>query len=115
LPGRKATHSVTGQEVRYSYIYLEDKELQRQLMDQIRQRGQDFIEKRLADTENSLVVPIHDIKERGEAKPTDDRDNARAPKETAASVAKPATNSAIAAKNWITPPPLKFQSKRTFK
>jgi hypothetical protein len=115
LPGRKAMHAVTGLEVRYNYFYLEDKELQRQLMDKIRQRGQDFIEKRLADNENPLVVPNHDTKERGESKPSHSRDNAMAPKETTASVAKPTTNPAIASKVWIDPPKRIQPARKSFR
>lgn len=55
MPRRKGIHHETGEYVFYPYIILEDHEKHKQLLETIRERGQEFIEKRLANVENPLV------------------------------------------------------------
>ena len=57
LPGGMSIHHETGERVRYPYLVFEDREKHRELMEEIREKGRDFIEKRLTDTEKPLVIP----------------------------------------------------------
>lgn len=58
FPGKTARHHKTGEEIRYPFIVFEDREKQKVLMAAIRAQGRDFIEQRLADTENPLWLPV---------------------------------------------------------
>ena len=55
LPGKKGIHHETGEPVRYPFVVFEG-EQQRELMDAIRTHGRAYIEKRLDDKENPLVI-----------------------------------------------------------
>jgi hypothetical protein len=106
LPGRTTTNSSTNEPVRFPYITFEDRELQKVLMTEIRQKGRDFIESRLADASNPLIFPEKKEKELNEAKPFKPVNVAPETKETA--TVKSSVKASSVSKTWITPPPRKF-------
>ncbi len=57
LPGKKTTHSETNETCRYPFVVFEDRERQQLLMEAIREKGRNYIEKRLSDTANPLAIP----------------------------------------------------------
>lgn len=65
LPGRHGVDHKTGESIRYNCIVFDDRDKQRQLISAIREQGPPFIEKRLADIENSVAMPISIEKESG--------------------------------------------------
>jgi len=57
MPGRKAPHHETKEIIRYPFISFEDREKNQALIAAIREQAPQFIERRLADTENPIVFP----------------------------------------------------------
>jgi len=57
LPGRKGIDHKTGNAVRYPFIAFDDRQMQKELIEALREKVPAFIGKRLADTENPLVFP----------------------------------------------------------
>lgn len=57
LPSRTGADHKTGEKVEYPIVIFEDKEKNKELIEAIREKGQLFIEARLADTERPLVFP----------------------------------------------------------
>ena len=108
LPGKKSIHHKTGELIRFTFLVFDDKDRQRELMDAIRQQGQDFIEKRLSD--KALVFPQK--KElSGQAAPGPKRsDNATAPKQRAFfGNSKPLDKEKV----WVDPPQRKVFTKNS--
>ena len=58
MPSREVISHETGDKVRYPFVVFDDKEKQKLLMDAIRAKGRAFIERRLADKENPLTLPV---------------------------------------------------------
>lgn len=108
LPGRNGFHHETQQPVRYPFIVFEDREKQRALMDAIREKGRDFIEHRLADTENPPVVPQLKQQQAKQVEHPKIRDNATDAKGTAF-IAKPQPVKPTGMKQWVDPPKRKMQ------
>lgn len=114
LPGRNGIHHETGENVRYPYIVFEDRAKQKELIAQIREKGRDFIEKRLADKENPLIFPQKRQQQPKQAESPMICNDAPEIKETMP-IAKPETNQSNAVKNWVTPPPIKARKSTAFK
>jgi hypothetical protein len=110
MPGKKAIHHETGVPVRFPFIFFEGQQ-QRELMDAIRTNGKAYIEKRLADKENPLMIPkkqplAQEAKNHVEHTVTrvdaDQRDSGQPmQKKTASHVTNPAK---IASIQWSDPP-----------
>ena len=108
MPGRLGTNHETGEAVRYPFIVFEDREKQKELMTAIREKGREFIEKRLTDTENPIIWPQKQKKEQYIKKLSSTKDNAMEAKQIGKEAAKP-TISTI--KVWQDPPPRKNTRK----
>lgn len=104
LPGRKGVHHETGESVRYPFIVFEDQEEQRALIEAIKEQGRIFVEKRLADTNNPLVVPQKTKTLSNRVGHGKGIDNLTKVKEMT-SMEK--TTTPIKSKGWFTPPPRK--------
>jgi hypothetical protein len=68
LPGRTAISHKTGNNIRYPFITFDDRELHHELMNQIREKGQAYIEKRLEDAENPLKFLECSVKDKSRSK-----------------------------------------------
>ena len=113
MPGRKATHHQTGEEIRYPYFVFEEKWMQRELMDQIRLKGKEFIEARLADSSRPLMMPETKGKWEGETKHLKAGNDVPESKETAP-IEKSDFNPSIAMKKWVDPPK-RIQTAKRYK
>jgi hypothetical protein len=104
LPGRVANDHRTGKPIRYPYICFEDREMQRQLIDAIREKGRAFIEKRLS--ENPLT--FHQKVKEDEVNPlsSEEKNNATQPE------LKPKNTQM---RIWTTPPPLKRRPTASYR
>lgn len=80
MPGRNGTHHETGETIRYPFIVFEDREMQRILMEAIREQGRAFIEKKLADIEKPLIFPQQKQKDYSEAELQKSCNNSIGPK-----------------------------------
>jgi|GEM_PF-2370844 len=58
LPGRHGVDHKTGESIRYNCIVFDDRDKQRELISAIREQGPSFIEKRLAEIDNAIELPI---------------------------------------------------------
>lgn len=105
LPGRKGIHHETGVPVQYPFFVFEDREKQRELMDIIRKKGPEFIEKRLGDTENPLSLP------QDEQRQPIKESKSRTPEKKIEKEQKTDISSAI--KEWSDPPPRKTSTARS--
>lgn len=55
VPFRKGIHHETGEEVTYPLLVFEERKKQREFINALRVKGREFVENKLADTENPLV------------------------------------------------------------
>jgi hypothetical protein len=110
LPRQKGVNHQTGESVHYPFIAFEDKERQAQLINAIRQQAAAFIEKRLIDTENPLIIwPQKQKIEEKKNRLQSSKDNAIGAKQTGKESIRPAPS--IVSKVWQYPPPRKTMKK----
>jgi hypothetical protein len=95
LPGRQGIKHDTGELIRYPFITFENREKQKELMGAIREKGREFIEKRLSDKENLIVFT-----QKKEQEPSEDKLPAKEP----ITHAKPKSMQTIITKQWSDPP-----------
>jgi len=62
LPGRSGIHHETGEFLWYPAVVFEDRDKQKELVQDIREKGREFILERLKDLENPLIFPPKAIK-----------------------------------------------------
>lgn len=106
LPNGKSIHQETGAPCWYPFLSFYDKEKQKQLMQEIKEKGTNFIENRLADKENTLIFHGKPSFSKRQASPPKTKEAAKEAKETADSARlRPA--SSTSGKVWVDPPPRK--------
>lgn len=101
LPSKRAHHE-TGEIVHYPCFVFEDKEKHRELIDAIRMKGREFIERWLTETKDLIITQEQQPEQ---AEPAKTQDKAILNKVSVFSAKKP--------KIFITPPPLKKTFKRS--
>lgn len=103
LPGRRSISHKTGLPVNYPALSFIDREKQAELMFLIREKGRDFVEKRLLDKENPIVLPVKKESEVNEIQHVKASDIKPEDKESVP-LKKPEPKQSIAGKVWIDPP-----------
>ncbi len=92
LPGRRGINS-EGEEVHYPAISFEDREKQKELISAIREKGREFIEQKIADVENPIILPQQTKQSVEDSKVLDAKNKASEVKET---VSKPESSKPLA-------------------
>ena len=106
LPGKKAIHHETGNQVYYPHVVFEDREKNKELINAIREKGRPFIEKRLDDIKNPLIFPQKQDKGSGKLHKPKACDRVLDRKEKDPTAIKKLRQSNVA-KEWTDPPPRK--------
>ncbi len=106
LPRGKSIHHETGGVCFYPFLSFNDKEKQRMIMQEIKVKGQKFIEKRLASGD-SIVFPGKPSFNKSQSSTPRTKEIVREAKEIVTDN-KPKPVSSIANKVWVDPPPRKI-------
>jgi hypothetical protein len=110
LPGRNENHHETGDPIRYPFVVFEDRERQRELIKAIKEKGRAFIERKLADQENSISSPKTKLNEpEQDRQPKTVENSTDAKQNTSIAKSKSAT-----IKDWQDPPKRKPVSQKPF-
>lgn len=107
LPNGKSIHHETGAPCWYPFISFQDKERQKQLMEEINGKGKAFIDDRLSDKENPLVFLGNPFVKKKHVTTNKNKEKPVEAKETV-TVEKTKPVSSIANKVWVDPPTRKI-------
>lgn len=115
MPSKKGTDCKTGNGINYPIFVFEDKQKHQELLSEIRLKGPEFIERRLADTENPLILPeTQQPYQKQSSLPQVKKDPEEA-KETVSVDQKPVQPvnpvKSITEKKWVDLPPRKVKAR----